>query len=113
MLLFIYNINFKMVILKEVVVNGCDMFFSKFFFLKKLISFVLLKDEYVKKKRKMSFEEEIKYLENFGKMYCLSLYEESWNIMFVQLILLILLLIKILNNSLKIILKKIKKEGGM
>lgn len=34
---------------------------SKFLLLKKIISFVLLKDEYVKKKRKINFEVGIKF----------------------------------------------------
>lgn len=61
MLLFIYDVNFKMVVnCREVFFNGWDVIFSKFFLLKKVGSIVLLKDEYVKKKRKINVEEDFK-----------------------------------------------------
>ena len=111
--LFTHNINSKMATSKEVAVNGRDTFFSKSPFLKKPTSLVLPKDEHVKKKRKTSFEEETKHLENFGKTHRLSSHEESWNITSVSPTSPTPSPTKTPNNSLKTTLKKIKKEGGM
>ena len=99
---------------KEVSLNGRDSLTRKSPLLKKAASLVLPKDEHVKKKRKISFEGEVKpqlIVENHvGKVRRLSSTEESWNITSVSSPSRSPSPTKT-PNSLKTTLKKIKKEG--
>ncbi|XP_068702117.1 lysine-specific demethylase 9-like [Montipora foliosa] len=99
---------------REVSFNGRDVTPSKSPLLKKSGSIVLPKDEHVKKKRKISVEEDSKrqvVLENHtGKVRRLSSAEESWNITSVSSPSRSPSPTKTA-NSLKTTLKKIKKEG--
>ena len=111
--LFTHNINSKMAT-KDVSYNGRETIPSKSPLLKKAASLVLPKDEHVKKKRKISSDEESKrlsILENhLGKVRRLSSTEESWNITSVSSPSRSPSPTKT-PNSLKTTLKKIKKEG--
>lgn len=99
---------------KEINLNGRDTFPGKSPLLKKEPSVVLLKDEHVKKKRKISLEGGTKprlILENHGgKVRRVSSTEESWNITSISSPSRSPSPTKT-PNSLKTTLKKIKKEG--